>query len=588
MKQRWMLKTSKEDIEKLAKLSGMSKTICKILVNRGVKTPEDIVKFMEPKLKDLVKPMLMKHMQKGINIIQSAIKSNKKIVVYGDYDADGVTSTVILYKALTKCGAKCSYCIPDRETEGYGMNSSRISKLKAEGFEVIITCDNGIAALGEIAFAKELGFTVVVTDHHEPVFVDNEVGNREYSIPNADAVIDPKQNDCSYPFKNLCGAGIALKFAEELFKIYSIEENDLLELFQYAAIGTICDIVDLKGENRVIVKYGLDLINSTQNKGLKALIEENGLLGKKLAAYHIGYVLGPCINATGRLDTASLSVELLLEGDNDKALELAHKLRELNSTRQEMTIQSVEAVKSKIEKSEYKNDKVLVVYDESVHESIAGIVAGKIKEMYHVPTIVITKGKDMAKGSGRSIEGYNLFEELLKCSQLLSKFGGHAMAAGLSIEKEKIDELRSLLNKNCSLTSEQLIPKILIDEAFPLSKVSTQFIRELEKLEPFGKGNPSPVLAQKNVEVEKIRIIGKDKGTLKFTFKDKDSRIRIDALGFGQAQIFQEMLQEKYRSKAEAILNDPSILRLDIVFHPSLNEYQGNVTAQLKLINFRF
>lgn len=588
MKQRWMLKTSKEDIEKLAKLSGMSKTICKILVNRGVKTAEDIVKFMEPSLKDLVKPMLMKDMQKGIDIIQNAIKANKKIVVYGDYDADGVTSTVILYKALIKCGAKCSYYIPDRETEGYGMNSGRISKLKAEGFEVIITCDNGIAAVSEIALAKELGFTVVVTDHHEPVFIDNEKGEREYVIPIADAVIDPKQNDCSYPFKNLCGAGIALKFVEELFKTFSIEENDFLELFQYAAIGTICDIVDLKGENRVIVKYGLDLINNTQNKGLKALIEENGLLGKKLAAYHIGYVLGPCINATGRLDTASLSVELLLEENDDKAIELAHKLHELNSTRQEMTMGSVEAVKSKIEKSEYKDDKVLVVYDESVHESIAGIVAGKIKEMYHVPTIVITKGKDMAKGSGRSIEGYNLFEELLKCSQLLSKFGGHTMAAGLSIEKEDIDELRSLLNKNCNLTPEQLIPKILIDEAFSLSKVSTKFIRELEKLEPFGKGNPSPVLAQKNVEVEKIRIIGKDKGTLKFTFKDKDCRIRIDALGFGQAQLFQEMLREKYRSKAEAILNNPSSLRLDIVFHPSLNEYQGNVTAQLKLIDFRF
>lgn len=588
MKLRWMLKTSKEDIKKLAKLSGISETICRILVNRGVKTPDDIMKFMEPSLKDLIKPMMMKNMQKAIDIIENAIKNNKKIVVYGDYDADGVTSTVILYKALIKCGAKCSYYIPDREMEGYGMNSGRITKLKDEGFEVIITCDNGIAAAKEIALAKELGFTVVVTDHHEPVFVDDENGIRKYVIPAADAVIDPKQQGCSYPFKDLCGAGVAFKFVQELYRVFSVADTNLQELLQYAAIGTICDIVDLKGENRVIVKTGLDLINNTKNKGLKALIEENGLLGKKLAAYHIGYVLGPCINATGRLDTASLSVELLLEEDTDKAVTLAHKLRELNSTRQEMTMQSVESVKSKIEKSEYKNDRVLVVYDESVHESIAGIVAGKIREIYHVPAIVITKGKNMAKGSGRSIENYNLFEELLKCTELLSKFGGHKMAAGLSIEKEKIDELRRMLNENCTLTPEQLIPKVLIDEKFPLSMVSTEFIRELEKLEPFGKGNPSPVLAQKNVEVESVRIIGKDKGTLKFTFREKDSRKRIDALGFGQAQLFQEMLREKYQSRVESILNNPSSLRLDIVFHPALNEYQGNVTAQLRLINFRF
>ena len=588
MKLRWMLKTSKEDIKKLAKLSGISETICRILVNRGVKTPDDIMKFMDPKLKDLVKPMMMKDMQKAIDIIQDAIKSHKKIVVYGDYDADGVTSTVILYKALIKCGATCSYYIPNREMEGYGMNSGRISKLKDEGFEVIITCDNGISAAGEIALAKELGMTVVVTDHHEPVFVDDENGVRKYIIPVADAVIDPKQQGCSYPFKDLCGAGVAFKLVQELYKVFSINDTNLFELLQYAAIGTICDIVDLKGENRVIVKTGLEIINDTKNKGLKALIEENGLLGKKLAAYHIGFVLGPCINATGRLETASLSVELLLEEDTDKAVILARKLRDLNSKRQEMTMLSVESVKSKIENSEFKNDRVLVVYDESVHESIAGIVAGKIREIYHVPAIVITKGKDMAKGSGRSIENYNLFEELLKCTELLSRFGGHTMAAGLSIEEGKIDELRTMLNENCTLTPEQLIPKVLIDEKFPLSMVSTEFIRELEKLEPFGKGNPSPVLAQKNVEVESVRIIGKDKGTLKFTFREKDSRKRIDALGFGQAQLFQEMLQEKYKSKAEAILNNPSSLRLDIVFHPALNEYQGNVTAQLRLINFRF
>lgn len=587
MQARWMIKNSKEDIIKLAKLSGISETICRILVNRGVRTPPDIAKFLNPSLKDLESPMLMKDMKKGIDIVETAVKNNKKIVVYGDYDADGVTSTVILYKALIKCGANCTYYIPARETEGYGMSSSRISKLKAQGVDLIITCDNGIAAIAEIALAKELGFTVVVTDHHEQAFEEDESGQRKYVLPNADAVINPKQQGCSYPFKNLCGAGVAYKFVEELYKVFSISENNLIELRELAAIGTICDIVELKGENRIIVKTGLDLINSTQNKGLKALIEENGLQGKKLAAYHIGYVLGPCINATGRLDTASLSVELLLEEDNDRVIALAHTLRELNSKRQSMTTESVEAVKSKIENSQYKNDKVMVVYDEDVHESIAGIVAGKIKELYNLPTIVITKGNDMAKGSGRSIEGYNLFEELLACKNLLSKFGGHTMAAGLSIEKEKIDELRIMLNKNCKLTPEDLIPKILIDERISLSMISIEFIHELEKLEPFGQGNRSPILAQKNVKVENIRILGKDKNTLKLTLVDGNSRKRIDALGFGQAQLFKEMLETKYQSQAENVLNNPVDLRLDIVFYPSLNEFQSNVTAQLRLINFR-
>lgn len=587
MQARWMIKNSKEDIIKLAKLSGISETICRILVNRGVRTPPDIAKFLNPSLKDLESPMLMKDMKKGIDIVETAVKNNKKIVVYGDYDADGVTSTVILYKALIKCDANCTYYIPARETEGYGMSSSRISKLKAQGVDLIITCDNGIAAIAEIALAKELGFTVVVTDHHEQAFEEDESGQRKYVLPNADAVINPKQKGCNYPFKNLCGAGVAYKFAEELYKVFSISENNLIELRELAAIGTICDIVELKGENRIIVKTGLDLINSTQNKGLKALIEENGLQGKKLAAYHIGYVLGPCINATGRLDTASLSVELLLEKDNDKVIALAHTLRELNSKRQSMTTESVEAVKSKIENSQYKNDKVMVVYDEDVHESIAGIVAGKIKELYNLPTIVITKGNDMAKGSGRSIEGYNLFEELLACKSLLSKFGGHTMAAGLSIEKEKIDELRIMLNKNCKLTPEDLIPKILIDERISLSMISIEFIHELEKLEPFGQGNRSPILAQKNVKVENIRILGKDKNTLKLTLVDGNSRKRIDALGFGQAQLFKEMLATKYQSQAESVLNNPVDLRLDIVFYPSLNEFQSNVTAQLRLINFR-
>lgn len=436
LNKKWMLRRNKLNIRDIANKSGISETLCTVLVNREIYNLEDIKDFLEPSLEKLYNPLLMKDMDKGTEIIKRSIIDKKKIAIYGDYDADGVTSTVILYIALKECEANVIYYIPDRETEGYGMCTERVERLKAEGVEVIITCDNGIAALEQVERAKELGMTVVITDHHELPFIENEKEEREYVVPKADAIINPKQKDCYYPFKMLCGAGIAFKFSKLLYEKLNMNPNKYKELLQFAAIGTICDVVDLKGENRIIAKLGLESINNTNNLGLRALIKETSLNEKNITSYNVGFIIGPCINATGRLDTAALSVELFLAKDIKRAEELAKELRNLNTERQEITMEGVEEITYTIENSSLKNDKVLVIYKENIHESIAGIVSGRIKDAYNRPTIVLTKGKEMPKGSGRSIDGYNLFEELMKCKEYIYKFGGHPMAAGLTIEEK--------------------------------------------------------------------------------------------------------------------------------------------------------
>lgn len=582
-----MLKCSNVNIEELYKITGIDKTVLTVLANRGIRTPYDIDRFINSSLKDMYDPFLMKDMDKGINIIKASIESGKKIAIYGDYDADGVTSTVILYKALKKCGGDVVYHIPHRESEGYGMNAERIKKLKEEGIEVIITCDNGISAIDQVKLAVELGMDVVITDHHELPFVENEEG-RKYIMPEAHAVINPKREDCRYPFKLLCGAGIALKFAQALFAVMNIDEEEINGLLQIAAIGTICDVVDLVDENRIIVKKGLPLILNTNNKGLKALIKATALDGKELTSYHIGFIIGPCINATGRLETAELSVELLLAEDEVKGEELAKKLYILNSERQDITTQSVDSIQEIIEYGDYINQKVLVVYEENVHESIAGIVAGRIKERYNKPTIILTKGKEGVKGSGRSIDGYNMFEELLKCKDLLVRFGGHPMAAGLSLEKGKIDDLRDSLNKNCSLVEEDFIPKISIDKRLSLKEVSVDLIDKLQILEPFGKGNSSPVFAEKNIIIDKISIIGRDRNTIKFTFRIEGSFNKIDGLSFGRGIDFEEELRGRYGDEYQRFMNNPVGLRMDFIFYPFINEYNGYITPQVRIIDYRF
>lgn len=586
MKKRWMIKCSNVNIKRLSKVTGINEAIVKVLVNRGIKTAYDINRFINASLEDLYDPFLMKDMDKGIELIKNAIEKNKKIAIYGDYDADGVTSTVILYKGLKRCGANFIYHIPDRENEGYGMNKDRIEKLKNEGVEVILSCDNGISAIDEIEFAKELGIEVVITDHHELGFVEKDE-KREYILPKADATINPKRQDCTYPFKLLCGAGIAFKFIQALYSVMGISSKELYELLQYAAIGTVCDIVDLIDENRILVKNGIELLRDTNNIGLKYLIKETGINEKNLNSYHIGFVIGPCINATGRLETAKLSVELLLAEQDSKALELAKTLHELNQERQKLTSEGVESVREIIENSSIKNDKIIVVYNKNIHESIAGIVAGKIREEYNLPTIILTKGKEKAKGSGRSIEEYNMFEELIKCKDILESFGGHPMAAGLSIKEENIDKFREKLNNQCNLTEEDIIPKITIDEKLSPNNVSIDFINKLSILEPFGKGNSSPIFAEKKLEIDKILLLGKDRNTLKFIIKIDNIR-KMEGICFGRGNEFEEMLKKNYGENYRFVMNNPKDIRMDFIFCPTINEYNGYVNPQMRIIDYRF
>ncbi|CBZ04647.1 single-stranded-DNA-specific exonuclease RecJ [Clostridium botulinum] len=590
MNKKWMLRRNKLNIRDIANKSGISETLCTVLVNREIYNLEDIKDFLEPSLEKLYNPLLMKDMDKGTEIIKRSIIDKKKIAIYGDYDADGVTSTVILYIALKECEANVIYYIPDRETEGYGMCTERVERLKAEGVEVIITCDNGIAALEQVERAKELGMTVVITDHHELPFIENEKEEREYVVPKADAIINPKQKDCYYPFKMLCGAGIAFKFSKLLYEKLNMNPNKYKELLQFAAIGTICDVVDLKGENRIIAKLGLESINNTNNLGLRALIKETSLNEKNITSYNVGFIIGPCINATGRLDTAALSVELFLAKDIKRAEKLAKELRNLNTERQEITMVGVEEITYTIENSSLKNDKVLVIYKENIHESIAGIVSGRIKDAYNRPTIVLTKGKEMPKGSGRSIDGYNLFEELMKCKEYIYKFGGHPMAAGLTIEEKNIDKLREELNKNCNLKDEDFIPTIRIDKRLALKEVNLELIDSLQCLEPFGKGNSSPILAEKNIKIEGIRILGKDQNTLKLTCRVEDTNKRIHAIAFGKVDEFKRDLENIYEDEnVENIITNPLMagLKLDLIYYPMINEYNGNVYTQLRIIDYR-
>lgn len=586
----WVLKRNDLDVKELAKSANISETVATILSLRGLKTHQEIQQFLSCSLRDLHDAMLMKDMDKGTEIIKQAIINRKKITIYGDYDVDGVISTYILYSALTKCGANVRYYIPDRESEGYGINCERLRLLRNEGCEVFLTCDNGISAAEEIKLAKELGMDVVITDHHEVPFIEDKDGLKKFILPQADAIIDCKQEDCRYPFKQLSGAGVAYKFATVLYEKMGIPKDQANEYIEYVSMANICDVVDILYENRILTKLGLEMLNKTENTGLKALFKLLGLEGKKIDSYHVGFMIGPCINATGRLETAQLSVELLLCDDPGKADEIALQLRELNIKRQELTEKGFNEVCQIIENSNYINDKVILVYNSDIHESIAGIISGRIREKYNRPAIILTDSKDelFAKGSGRSIEKYNMFEELTKLKELLGKFGGHQMAAGLSVKKENIDDLRIRLNKNCTLEEKDFIRKLRIDKRMFLSDVSKKVIDELEMLEPFGKGNPSPIFADKNIPINKFYILGTNKNTLKLICSTEDNR-RIDALGFNQVEKFENLLKDKYGNrKSELILSRQALNSyMDIAFIPSLNTYNGVTNVQLRILDFR-
>lgn len=592
MEKQWRIDQSIEfsQVLRIADKLKINRFIASIMIKRGFTDTEEISKFLEPRLKYLHSPKSMMDMDKGTDIILDAIGKGKKIVIYGDYDCDGVTSTTIMYKGLLRCGADVSYHIPDRIEEGYGMNSETIEKLYSEGCQVILTCDNGISCVEQVSLGKKLGMDIVVTDHHEVPFIEDEKGNKTDVLPKADAVINPKRRDCMYPFKSLCGAGIAFKFIHTLYVKLGIESKELYELIELASIGTVCDVVDLVDENRIIVSMGLKMINGTQNTGLKALIKEIGYEGKQIRAGNIGFQIGPCINATGRLDNASLSVELLMCQNPERAAELAKELRRLNQERQTMTDNALEEIVEQIEDSELKKDRVLVVYKENLHESLAGILAGKLRERYNKPAYVITKAKDRAKGSGRSIEEYDMFQEISKCRDILLGAGGHPMAAGFSLEEEKIPLFRERLNNQCTLTQEDLTCKINVDDRLELSDITFDLVKDLEKMEPFGKGNSEPRFMVEGVLVDRVYLMGQKQEHLRISCRDAVNNLIIQGVKFYEADIFKGQLADIYgEDSVEMIVHNPGTvnLKMDLLFKPSVNEWNNVKSIQMQIIDYR-
>lgn len=588
MKERWFIKNRKADYKAMSLKYGISELMSKLIINRDIFEDEIIKSYITPEFNRLHNPREMKDLELAVNILKEKINTNKKIRIIGDYDVDGVISVYMLYTALKKCNANVDYEIPDRIKDGYGINEKIIKEAKDDGVDTILTCDNGISAIDQIKYAKELGLTVIVTDHHDIPFVENENNERIFLRSSADAILNPKQKDCNYKFKSLCGAGVAFKLIEVLYEEFNIDKEECYKLIEFLAIATVCDVVDLIDENRIFVKKGLEKINNTTNLGLGELIRENEIQDKTISVYHLGFIIGPCINASGRLDNAKKGLKLLLADEEDDAVHLAKELVRLNTERKDMTMKGVEDAIEIIEGTEIINDKVLVVYLPHIHESLAGIIAGRIREKYNAPTLILTKGEECAKGSGRSIEEYNMFEKLLECKELLEKFGGHPMAAGLSIKEENIDKLRKKLNENAMLKDEDLIKKIKIDCVLPLDKINFNLIEDLEKLEPFGKGNEKALFGIKYVNVIKAQILGKNRNVLKLKLKSNGDKI-FDGIYFGDIEEFEQIVCDKYNAEElsklyDGIFND---VKLDFVFYPNVNEYNGNVSIQIVIQNYR-
>ncbi len=584
--EKWFIRNKKYDYKEIASEFEISEIVAKLLINRDIYEKKDIELFLNPQFDRLNSAELMKDLLKASDIIIQKIKDKKRIRIVGDFDVDGIMSVYILYKGLKSFGAEVDYIIPDRVIDGYGININIVNNAKEEGIDTIITCDNGIAAINQIKHAKELGMTVIVTDHHDIPYTE-ENNTKVYLSTDADAIINPKQLDCKYPFKNLCGAGIVYRFIRYLSDRLNLNKKD--EYLEFVAIATICDVVDLVGENRIIVRKGLEALNSTKNIGLKALIDMCGVLNKEIGVYHVGFILGPTINASGRLDTALYALELLLTEDMQLAYEMAKNLRDLNDDRRKMTIDGVDKVIDQIEAKKMQKSKVLVVYEPDIHESIAGIIAGRIKDKYNMPTIVLTKGIEGVKGSARSIEEYNMFEELSKCKDLLNRFGGHSMAAGLSLDEDNIDELRSRLNQYTILTEEDLIPKIYIDMQLPFEYINYKLINEIKILEPYGKGNSKPLFGEKNIRIKKGSLLGAKKNVLKLSLISSRGQ-RMEGIIFNDIQSCLDDVKSKY---GEVQLNNmlngiENNILVDILYYPDVNEYNGNVSLQVIIKNYRF
>lgn len=586
---RWLLKRSKIDTAQMARELNVRRATACVLANRGLCARKDALDFLYGTGDALADAMRMKGMAEGLGLIADAVAEKRRIVIYGDYDVDGVMSVSILSKAIARCGGDAAFYVPHRQKEGYGLNLKAVETLTAGGAEVLFTCDNGISALQEVALAKEKGMAVVVLDHHEPGF-SGEGEERKDILPMADAVIDPKQRDCGYPYPLMCAGGLSYRFALLLLERFGISDEKLeKELLSFAAIATVCDIVDLTGENRILVRMGLPEVQRTENIGLRALIEETGLAEKTLTEYHIGFVIGPCINAAGRLESAAAAAELFTETDGRRARERAKQLAELNAERKKLTEEAAERAAAALAQGDGAGQPVLVLYDPQIHESIAGIVAGRIKDKYYRPTILITSGGDGAKGSGRSIEGYHMFEALYACRDLFTRFGGHAMAAGLSLPEENIVPLRERLNAACTLTPEQLTPVLRIEKQLSFAEIDMGLAKELAWLAPFGKGNPAPLFGSKGIRADRFDLIGKNKDILRFTLAEPASGIRHAAVSFDGYEMMQEMLKELYPPEKCAKIWESGRLPvlLDIVYSIDINTYNGRSSVQLMLKDFR-
>ena len=585
--ERWVLLRKGADFEAIGKKYQISPRLACLIRNRDVIGEEAVDRYLNGTISDLYDGMLMKDMDKAIDILKEKILEDKKIRVIGDYDIDGVNATYILLEGLERLGADVDSDIPDRISDGYGLNRHLVERAYEAGVDTLITCDNGIAAADEIAYGKEMGMTVIVTDHHEVPF-DEQDGEKRYRIPPADAVMDPKQPDCLYPFKGLCGAAVAYKLMEALWESMGKDSADLDDLIENVAIATIGDVMDLDDENRIFVKEGLQMLRRTKNSGLKALIECTGIDKNSLNSYHIGFVLGPCINASGRLDTAKRALELLRAGTQKEADILAGDLKALNDSRKDMTEEAVKQAEEQVETTTISKDKVLVVYLPDCHESLAGIVAGRIRENYYKPVFVLTDAEEGVKGSGRSIDGYHMYEELNKCKELLTKFGGHRLAAGLSLPKENVGKFREMLNKNCTLTEEEMKEKVTIDMEMPFGCVTEGLVKELELLEPFGKGNTKPVFAARDVTLLGARILGKDRNVLKLQVQDVNG-CRIEAMLFHHADDFLGKLEEQYgKTELEALLKGRGRqIRISMTYYPDINEYMGKKTPQIVVTHYR-
>lgn len=557
--EQWLEIRKSGKFDEIGKKYGVDEVIARVIRNRDVTEEKEIQNYLYGTLDSMGKPDLLKDASKAAEILQQKIKEQKKIRIIGDYDIDGIMSTYILLTAIRNLGGTADMELPDRIKDGYGVNEQLIEQAMADKVDTIITCDNGIAAKKELESAKEKGLTVIITDHHEIPFEKID-GEKKYRIPQADAVIDPKQADCTYPYKEICGAVVAWKLVQVLYAKMNAKADAIEEFIEYAAFATVGDVMDLKNENRILVKEGLKRLNRTKNLGMRALIKENQLENKTIKAYHIGFVLGPCLNASGRLDTAKKALKLLCETDWMKAVALAKELTELNTVRKELTGVGVEQAREQIKRSAWKEDKIYVIYLPDCHESIAGIIAGRIREEYSRPVFVLTKAKEGVKGSGRSIESYPMYEELCKCEKMLDKFGGHPMAAGLSMQEQDIEQFRKELNQNTKLQDGDILPVIRFDAVLQPGQWNMDRIRQLSRLEPFGKGNEKPIFAAKNLCVEKVRRMGKAGNVQRMTLTDSEG-FSCEAVFFGETEIIE---------KKEA----------RILYYPQINTYLGMESIQ--------